>query len=50
MLDNLQNNMTPKQLAEVLPILRKLQELMQHNPNLRHQARDILKQLEEDRC
>lgn len=44
------DNLTPKQLAEVLPILKKLQELLQHNPDLYNKAHNTLKQLEEDRC
>ncbi len=41
--------LTPKQLAEVLPILKKLRLMMQADPDLTLRIKHLLRTLEEDR-
>ena len=43
------DNLTLKQLAEVLPILNKLQLMMQADPDLKLRIKHLLRALEEDR-
>lgn len=43
------DDLTPKQLAEVIPILKKVQLLMQADPELTQRIRNLLRAIEEDR-
>ena len=42
-------NLTPKQLAEVLPILKKLQLMMRADPDLTLRIKHLLRTLEENK-
>lgn len=43
------DNLTPKQLSEVMPILKKLRLMMQADPDLTLRIKHLLRALEEDR-
>ena len=43
------DNFTPKQLSEIIPILKKVQLMLQADPELTTRIRNLLRAIEEDR-